>query len=90
MIVASSPDPHRPGDIARRDPLSVGGVPRHRSWVSVLSVDRDLQGVVEVEDHDGSGVGVEHGVGLGVAGDQDSATPLRRRDAGVGFGKSHR
>lgn len=81
------PDPDGAGDIRGGDPLAVGGEPGDGGGVSVLGVDRHLQGVVEAEDDDGSAIGVHNPVGLGVAGDQNPPPALRRRHARVGLGE---
>lgn len=51
----------------------------------MLRIDRDLERIVEVEHHDGSAIGVENGVGFGVAGDQNSSASLGGWHAGVGL-----
>lgn len=51
----------------------------------MVAVDGDLEGVLEAHEDDGSAVGVDDGVGLGVAGDQNPAAALRRGHASVRF-----
>lgn len=87
VVVVGPPDPDGPGHVGGGDPLAVGRVAGDGGLVSVLAVDVDVEGAVEVADDDGAAVAVEDGVGLGVAGDQDPAAALRRRHAGVGLGE---
>lgn len=42
---------------------------------------------MEVADDDGSTVGIENGIGFGIAGDENASAALRGRHAGVGFGE---
>lgn len=49
----------------------------------MFAVDRDLKGVLEVHDDNRSSIGVEDGVGLGVAGDENSTATLGGRRAGI-------
>lgn len=77
----SPPDPDGAGDVGGGDPLAVGGEPGDGGGVSVLGVDGDVEGLVEVEDDHRSAIGVEDSVGFGAAGDQNPPAPLRRRHA---------
>lgn len=49
----------------------------------MLAVYGDLKGVLEVHHDNRSSIGVEDGVGLGVAGDENSSATLGGRRAGV-------
>lgn len=49
----------------------------------MFPVDGDVKGVLEAHDDHRSGVGVDDGVGLGVAGDQNPTAALRRGHARV-------
>lgn len=53
------PDPDGAGDVGGGDPLAVGGEAGDGGRVGVLAVDLDLEGAVEVANHDGSAVAVE-------------------------------
>ena len=49
----------------------------------MFGIDGDLERIIEVENKDGSAIGVEDGVGFGAAGDENPSATLRRRDASV-------
>lgn len=78
-VVAGSPDPDGAGHVSRGDPLAVGGKSGDGGRVGMVPIDGDLKRVLKVHNNDGSAVGVEHPVGLGVAGDQNPTATLRRR-----------
>lgn len=84
-IIVGPPDPNGARHVSRGDPLAVGRVAGDGGGVHVLAVNLDLEGAVEVANHDGSAIAVEDWIGFRVAWDQDAAAPLRRRHARVGF-----
>lgn len=49
----------------------------------MVTVDGDLKRVLEIHDDNGSAIGVEDGVGLGVAGDENTSATLGEGSAGV-------
>lgn len=79
------PDPNRTRNISGGDPFPIGRVASNGGRVSVISVDLDFKGAVQVANNDGSSIGVENGIRFRVAGDKDTPTSLRGRDACVGF-----
>lgn len=82
-VVAGAPDPDGAGGIGGGNPFAVGGETGDGGGVGVVGVDGDVEGVMEVHDDHRSAIGVEHGVGLGVAGDQNPTPALRRGHARV-------
>lgn len=86
----SAPNPNSPRHVSRRDPLTIRRVPGNRSRITVLGIDRDLERVVEIKDHDRSAIGIKNGVGFRVTGDQNSSASLGGWHTSVSFRKLRR
>nr|GMD35639.1 hypothetical protein DEO72_LG9g3547 [Ipomoea batatas] len=82
-FIAGAPDADDAGDIARGDPLTVGGVAGDGDIVGVLGVDGDLERAIEAPENHGSPVAEKDGIRFRISGDEDSPPTLRRRHASV-------
>lgn len=76
VVVVGPPDPNRAGHVSRGDPLPVRREPCHRGRIRMLTVNGDVEWIVQVENNDGSPICVKNLVGFWVARDQDSTAPL--------------
>lgn len=78
-----TPDPDSAGYVGRGDPLPIRRETGDSGRVSVVAVDGDLQGITKIEDNNGSAIGVENEIVLGVAGNENTSATLGRRNAGI-------